>query len=146
VNEVVAFQHIEFRRFGLEIEFFTVGTKIPAPISFDASQIKQALLNILANARDAMRDSAIGSKVTVSIDADADWQSIIIEDNGPGIDVDDVQSVFEPFFSTKDTGTGLGLVVTQQIMFEHGGAIVIEPAATVDNQTGTRVRLSLPTT
>jgi len=145
VSEVVAFQHVEFQQSGFTIEFTPSSTGLHSVISFDAAQVKQALLNILANARDAMRDSGIGDTVRVVIDVDDDWQHIIVEDNGPGIDSDNIQSVFEPFFSTKDTGTGLGLVVTQQIMFEHGGKITINPAAADKTLLhGTRVTLSLP--
>jgi signal transduction histidine kinase len=69
-----------------------------------------------------------------------DHLEILIEDNGPGIPADILPKVFEPLFSTKSFGTGLGLPTVKRIMEQHGGSIAI--ASTV--QSGTRVTLRLP--
>ena len=63
-----------------------------------------------------------------------------IADTGLGIDGKDLPKVFEPFFSTKETGTGLGLALTQQIIQEHGGSIAVESVP----QRGTVFTIRLP--
>jgi signal transduction histidine kinase len=79
-------------------------------------------------------------RISVVTRTQGDRLDIIIEDNGPGIPADILPKVFEPLFSTKSFGTGLGLPTVKQIIEQHGGTIALtsSPAA------GTRVALSLP--
>jgi len=65
---------------------------------------------------------------------------ITVKDNGPGIPAAEVNRVFEPFFSTKKSGTGLGLTLVQQIVNEHGGSI----GCTSTQGEGTMFKLSIP--
>jgi signal transduction histidine kinase len=64
---------------------------------------------------------------------------IRVEDDGPGIPAEHLPKIFEPFFSTKDGGTGLGLALTQQIIVEHGGRIQVEAS-----ERGTTFAIELP--
>jgi signal transduction histidine kinase len=67
----------------------------------------------------------------------------VIEDDGPGIARADLGRVFQPYFTTKDRGTGIGLTITHRIVTEHGGTIKVEsPVPESDN--GTRVTIDLP--
>mgnify|MGYP002641806735 CR=1 FL=1 len=90
----------------------------------DENQLRQALLNLLRNAGEAM--TAQGGTLKISTRHDGDQVELRLEDSGPGITPEDQKRIFEPFFSTKETGTGLGLALTQQIFLEHGGTIEVE--------------------
>lgn len=111
----------------------------PAPRALvDPGQLRQGMLNIVRNGREAMPD---GGKLKVRTSRDNGSAIIEVTDEGLGIPDDLRGRVFEPFFSTKESGTGLGLSLTQQIVAEHGGSIEIAANA----PKGTRVMLSLPT-
>jgi two-component system NtrC family sensor kinase len=112
------------------------------PIAVDENQIRQALLNLLRNAIEAMAGS--GGELTVETRQlsgdDSPLVEVRVTDQGPGIDPDVLAQVYEPFFSTKDGGTGLGLALTQQIIHEHGGRISVES----QRGQGTTFVVSLP--
>jgi two-component system NtrC family sensor kinase len=99
------------------------------PVRVDDAQMRQALLNLVRNAADAVEEVG-GGRVVVStrhvVDGDLDGDErveISVSDTGPGIAEDVVPKLFEPFFSTKQGGTGLGLALTHQIIREHGGVL-----------------------
>lgn len=111
----------------------------PAPRALvDPGQLRQGMLNIMRNGREAMPD---GGKLKVRTSRDDGSAIIEVADEGLGIPDALRGRVFEPFFSTKESGTGLGLSLTQQIIAEHGGSIEIA----ANTPKGTRVMLSLPT-
>ncbi|HUS65101.1 MAG TPA: ATP-binding protein [Kofleriaceae bacterium] len=88
----------------------------------DDAQVRQALLNLMRNAADAVAD--IGGTVKVATRRGEDGMvEISVEDDGPGIVEEMAGKIFEPFFSTKEGGTGLGLALTHQIVRDHGGTI-----------------------
>lgn len=86
----------------------------------DRKQLKQALLNILRNAFDAMPS---GGPVSISARRADGHVEIAIADQGHGIPPEHLQQIFEPFFTTKATGTGLGLAIAKDIVQGHGGSI-----------------------
>ena len=104
----------------------------------DESQLRQALLNLLRNAAEAMPDG--GRLQIAALSADQGTVELTIADTGHGIAPEHLPKIFEPFFSTKDGGTGLGLALTQQIIVEHGGRIEV----TSRNGHGTTFTISLP--
>lgn len=97
------------------------------PVRVDDAQMRQALLNLVRNAADAVQDVGGGRVVVrtrhVAGDGVDERMEISVSDTGPGIAEDVVPKLFEPFFSTKQGGTGLGLALTHQIIREHGGAL-----------------------
>ncbi len=142
VTDVVAFAKPEADRqsctFQLEVE------KPLPPVLFDEAQIRQALLNLLRNAREAMPDGGI---IRVRVAGDGMAVRVDVEDQGGGIPEEIRARVFDPFFSTKGEGTGLGLAITRQILEAHGGAIDCETGidkAPDGTSRGTRFRISLP--
>jgi two-component system NtrC family sensor kinase len=135
VRDVVDFARPEVERSGLSITL-DVSEPVP-PALFDEAQIRQALLNLLRNAREAMSD---GGAIEVHVRADGMSVAIDIDDRGGGIPEDIRAHVFDPFFSTKGEGTGLGLPITRQIAVAHGGTLGCEPR----EGGGTRFRLTLP--
>ena len=104
----------------------------------DESQIRQALMNLVRNAREAMAGGGV-LQVQAGVTNDGRVR-IAITDNGPGIPVADLPRIFEPFFSTKQKGTGLGLALVHQIISEHGGRIDVEHPP----EGGTRFVIFLP--
>ncbi len=94
----------------------------------DADQLKQVLLNLLGNAADSM---ACGGEIHITCHAerDADGRPMVVVricDTGSGMPQDVQHRIFEPFFSTKEKGTGLGLCIAAQIMARHDGGLVLE--------------------
>lgn len=89
----------------------------------DPSQIKQVLINIFLNAVDAMPQ---GGKLIISASLEDPYINIIISDSGMGIKRENLDRLFTPFFSTKEGGTGIGLLISKRIVEGHGGRIAIE--------------------
>ncbi len=92
------------------------------PVLGQGDQLKQVFLNLVLNAVEAMPG---GGRLTVSISEDIDELKITFSDTGTGISQEDLSKIFEPFFSTKHSGSGLGLAVSQQIVISHGGAMEV---------------------
>jgi signal transduction histidine kinase len=117
---------------------------IPSPIvAIDPERMQRVIGNLLENAEHAMSEPLPGNRpprIGVATRMQGGHLEIIVEDNGPGIPADVLPKVFEPLFSTKSFGTGLGLPTVKQIIEQHGGAIAI----TSTPATGTRVTLRLP--
>src|SRR5262249_31642551 len=99
------------------------------PVSADATQIQQALLNVITNALDAMREGGtLRVRTAVGRRDGHDWARVSIGAPGPGTPPDPLKQIFEPFFTTKELGkgAGLGLFITQQVVRDHGGDIDVE--------------------
>jgi signal transduction histidine kinase len=88
----------------------------------DRGQIKQAFFNVIRNALQAMPD---GGVLTVSLHATDGSVGITFRDTGVGIEPSDLGRIFEPYHTTKEAGSGLGLMVVQRIVQDHGGQIEI---------------------
>lgn len=95
------------------------------PVTMDADRMTQVLLNLLMNAIEAMPDGGTLS-VTVEVDDSNRYARFTIRDTGNGIEADDLNHVFDPYFTTKASGTGLGLAVVHKIVESHGGDIQVE--------------------
>ncbi len=91
----------------------------------DPAQLNQVIVNVVINAIQAMPD---GGTLTISTISQEDWASIRVEDTGQGIEEENKDKIFLPFFTTKDVdeGTGLGLSVVYGIVNEHGGCIEVD--------------------
>jgi signal transduction histidine kinase len=119
------------------IKELTSGLEIPV----DRERLLRAFLNILDNAVDALGEKdAPGNRLTVSADVAAERLEIRVTDTGPGIPAANLDKIFEPLFSTKPFGFGLGLPVVKNIMTEHGGGVDIDSTM----GRGTAVTLWLP--
>jgi PAS domain S-box-containing protein len=107
------------------------------PLPIDAEQIKQALVNLIKNAIQAMTR---GGVLTLQTDLGSEGVWLSVTDTGGGIPQDQINRIFEPFYTTKKKGTGLGLMIVQRIIREHGGRIELESHV----GTGTTFRIWLP--
>ncbi|MBS4023607.1 MAG: PAS domain-containing protein [Dethiobacter sp.] len=93
------------------------------PVRIDSAQIKQVLLNLAANAIQAMPG---GGRLTISASACGGKAFVKFKDTGCGIDEAITKKIFDPFFTTKENGTGLGLAISYRIMEAHGGHLFVE--------------------
>ena len=115
-------------------------TLIEATIFGDAGKIRQVLLNLMKNALDAMPR---GGVLTVGIDKSNDGGfTLSIADTGKGIDVNQLNQIFSPYFTTKTEGTGLGLPFVLKTIENHGGTISVESEINI----GTKFLISFPPT
>jgi two-component system sensor histidine kinase HydH len=91
----------------------------------DPVRLTQALLNLEINALQAVERKG---RIVVSARLAGEWFSIAVSDNGPGIPPEKLPSIFDPYFTTKSEGSGLGLWIAQQIITAHGGNITAQNA------------------
>ena len=110
----------------------------PSIINVDGEQINRVFLNVIINSVEAMPE---GGTMTVSTSIEEDLFVVKIQDTGEGIPEEDIIRIFDPFFSTKPTGVGLGLSITYGIVVSHGGMIGVESIW----KRGTVFTISLPT-
>ncbi len=91
----------------------------------DPSQLEQVFLNLLLNAAEAMPE---GGAVTLSASYDIATDTVRIEvsDTGPGLEEENIEKIFKPFYTTKPRGTGLGLAICRRLINQHGGDIGVE--------------------
>lgn len=106
-------------------------------IQFDSDKLKQAFMNVVLNAMEAMPQ---GGVLRVSTFTENDSVCIKVKDTGIGIPAEDLEHLFEPFFTRKARGTGLGLANVKRILEEHGGTVEIDSIP----DEGTEVLLWLP--
>ncbi len=121
-------------------------TYMPRPalprVMADAAQLKQVLLNLLGNAADAMPGGG-EIRITANAEKDADGRPMVVVricDTGPGMPQDVQRRIFEPFFSTKEKGTGLGLCIAAQVMARHRGGLVLQSST----EKGTTFAIWMP--
>jgi signal transduction histidine kinase len=110
----------------------------PAPVMAVGSQIQQVFINLILNAADAMPE---GGNLIIQAHPMPDGVEILFQDEGKGIPWEKQTNIFEPFFSTKEGGTGLGLTVSYNIVTAHGGVLEYLPERT----PGACFRIYLPT-
>ena len=106
-------------------------------VPLDPAQIKQALVNLIKNAMQAMTKSGV---LTVSTGSGREGVWVSVSDTGCGIPGEQLNRIFEPFFTTKKKGSGLGLMIVQRIVREHDGLIKLESHP----GRGTTFRIWLP--
>jgi C4-dicarboxylate-specific signal transduction histidine kinase len=126
LHEVCSFVEFEARRMGLAFEEEYAAEDLV--IRADLVQIEQVLLNLIRNALDALREIPEERRRLVlrTLRAGSDKVKIAVEDNGPGIDETLRRRLFDPFFSTKETGMGMGLAISQTIVTGHHGRILVD--------------------
>jgi PAS domain S-box-containing protein len=135
IRETLTLLGPELENRGLEVKE-KLGRRLDAtPI--DANQIKQVLVNLIKNAMQAMTK---GGTLTVESGQNSDCIWFSVADTGGGIAQEQINHIFEPFYTTKKKGSGLGLMIVQRIVRQHGGRIEVE--SNVGH--GTKFRIWLP--
>ena len=135
VRETMDLLRPELDNRGIRIEE-NISNRLPlAPI--DAAQIKQVLVNLCKNAMQAMTR---GGVLTLGVEPRENGVCLVVADTGGGIPQEMLSRIFEPFYTTKKKGSGLGLMIVQRIVRDHGGRIQIESNV----GQGTSFRVWLP--
>jgi signal transduction histidine kinase len=135
LQALVDFHEPEMREAEVSLRFYPgvdVGL-VPA----DWDHVQAAIVNLLRNAKEA---TPVGGEVLVSTVRDGNFVLIRVTDTGAGIPVELRPQVFEPYFSTKKTGTGLGLPTVRRVVEEHGGSLNMQSEV----GKGTQFTLRLP--
>lgn len=113
-----------------------VPAALPA-VTADRDHLKQVLLNLAVN---AVQATPAGGAVTLEARADRDRLTLAVADTGPGIQPEVLSRIFDPYFTTKPGGLGLGLTIARRIVEAHGGTLEVDSRP----GQGTRARVSLP--
>ena len=125
----------------IQIQNVTLEKRLgPVPlVDADYGQLRQACVNVIMNACEAM---SRGGKLAIDtgVIEGGKWVELAFQDNGPGIPPDHLTKIFDPFFTTKEKGTGLGLSVVYGIVERHGGKIDLK----TEVGKGTRIGIRLP--
>ncbi len=121
LEALIDFHHWQWEQQEIHVQLHL--PKDPIFVLADAQQLRQALLNIVQNAVDV---SDPGQTIDISVSTSDAMALIDICDQGPGMDPDVQQRLFEPFYTTKTSGTGLGLPMTQEIIEQHDGHLRVQ--------------------
>jgi len=121
VRDLLEFVRPELDAAGVEVTL-SLAPELPRVLA-DVAQLRQLLLNLLRNAREAMGS---GGALSVATRGGENAVEIEVRDSGPGIPEGRLARIFDPFFTTKERGTGLGLAMAQEIAQEHGGQLSCE--------------------
>ncbi|MCW3121564.1 MAG: hypothetical protein JWQ38_1056 [Flavipsychrobacter sp.] len=126
IERAIRLKKQELDERGIQLKFHTGSSLIW--IKADPGQIEQVMINLLNNAIDALEQHPDPLLEIISETAD-NKTTIQVIDNGQGIEMDNLDKIFIPFFSTKNQGTGIGLSLSKQIMRMHGGSIKVSSTA-----------------
>jgi len=122
IRELIEFIHFELEENSIEVEV-NLEDNLPE-LKLDEKLIKQAFLNIIKNSQAAMEDG--GGRLKVTSYRVHDTVAVTVSDTGPGIPEDIKNKIFEPYFTTKMSGSGLGLTLVYKIMKEHNAEIRLD--------------------
>lgn len=141
-NRATEFTEIFSRESGLLVQI-TISPQLPK-IQADSAMLEQVFVNLVKNANDALLEHQVKNPqivVSAEINENQDYLFVNFDDNGPGVPEEKVDSLFTPFFTTKESGkgTGLGLSIARGIANRHGGDLTYEK----NEKGGARFRLSL---
>jgi signal transduction histidine kinase len=136
IDEVKSTLKLNNKKINIEQDY----KKINIIVSGDEKRLQQAFTNIILNGCQAIPDSRDDGIVRVSINENGKNVDISVTDNGDGIPSEDITRIFEPFFSTKTIGAGLGLAITKKIIEDHYGKIVVDSTF----KKGTTFKITLP--
>ncbi|WP_264740244.1 ATP-binding protein [Cytobacillus firmus] len=136
INYVISIIHEQAANQNIRLE--TENLESIPKVQCDENMLKQAFINLVKNAMESMTE---GGTILISAKvAEGDQVLISIKDEGCGIDAENMERVVDPFYTTKPDGTGLGLMVTKQIVDEHKAGITFES----EKGKGTIVNLTIP--
>ena len=126
---------------GRKVELVSVITPEALPILGDRIQLQQVILNLVVNGIDAMRDTPSENRIiSIRTSRVENFAQLSVSDRGPGIPEDKLKEVFEPFFTSKAEGMGMGLSIARTIIEAHNGLI----SAKNRDHGGATFRIRLP--
>lgn len=123
VNYTLDFMHNELDEHNVKIE--KKFAEVAPLVLGDENQLKQAFFNIIKNSMQAMSTGGVIA-IECHVNEEKDTLSLVMSDTGNGISADDITKVFDPYFTKKNKGTGLGLMIVERIIREHGAELLVE--------------------
>ncbi|UFW41684.1 HAMP domain-containing histidine kinase [Bradyrhizobium sp. WSM471] len=142
LNEVVqeTIQFISALAVGRKFEMTNVRTPDSLPVLGDRIQLQQVILNIVVNGMDAMKDTSSENRISIRTSRAGKFAQVSVSDRGSGIPEDKLKEVFEPFYTSKVEGMGMGLSIARTIIEAHNGVI----SARNRDHGGASFRIRLP--
>ena len=137
VNEVLKMVEASLKNHNIEIEVFC---NIKNEMYAYPNELFQVLINLINNGKDAYLGQNIGGKIFIKCQENDDNFLISVEDEAGGIKLDDVNKVFEPYFTTKDTGTGIGLYMSKMIIDKDFNGLL----SVANTDKGAKFTINLP--
>lgn len=138
IYDLMQFLDLELKENNIQVEM-AIEDNLPAVLA-DHRYLRIAFLNLIKNAIEVFDNQKQGNKITIKISENYPFVELLIADNGPGILPEKLEKIFEPYFSTKSFGTGIGLTMVHKIVTEHNGNIKVESQIDV----GTSFTLMIP--
>jgi signal transduction histidine kinase len=125
INEVIGLARSVTNQNGVSVQIRLAEALLP--VEGDRIQLQQVLLNLILNAAEAMSSVEEGAReVLISTEQDQAGVLVAVRDSGPGIDPARLDRVFDAFYTTKSSGTGMGLSICRSIIHAHGGKLWAE--------------------
>lgn len=137
IEHVVQFSTPEAERLGVQIQSH-LDFSLPM-VFLDTGRVRQALLNLVINARQALEGRGSGT-ITLITRREGNHAVVEIVDDGPGMEAETLRQCLQVYYSTKKAGSGLGMATVRRIVEAHGGTLAIESSP----GNGTRISLSFP--
>ncbi|MGB5746620.1 MAG: ATP-binding protein [Desulfobacterales bacterium] len=138
IMEAIKLSAVTLRKSGVELE--SVLAEDLLPCKADAALIEAMALNILNNSAEAMKQMEAGKKIVVTSSVEGESVILTISDSGPGIAPDVKDKIFDPYFTTKSDGTGIGLSLSHRIVTDHGGSLTVADS----DLGGAEFRIEIP--
>jgi len=138
ITEALNLSAVSLRKSGVELER-VLSEDLP-PCKADAALIEAMVLNILNNAAEAMKQMETGKKIVVTSSVEGESVILTISDSGPGIAPEVKNKIFDPYFTTKSDGTGIGLSLSHRIVTDHGGTLTVADS----DLGGAEFRIKIP--
>jgi len=123
IEEAIKLATVNLRKYGITLEAHL--KKGLSKVYADIQLIEQIILNLLSNAAEAMKEVSGTKKILISASESKEHIIIKVGDSGPGIPLNMRETIFEPFYTTKKTGSGIGLSICQRIISDHNGTISV---------------------
>ncbi len=138
IKEVVNICEVTLRKKGIKIEK-ALASDLPL-CQADTNLIEQVIINLINNAAEAMRNMGGGKKISITSSKEKNCILITVSDSGQGVPLTIKDQVFDPFYSTKNDGTGIGLNIAYRIITDHGGSLNLADS----RSGGAEFRIELP--
>ena len=138
IGEAINLCQVTLRKSGIRLDV-RLGQDLPR-CRIDPHLIEEVVLNLLTNAAEALKTVRHDKTIRISSSQTGDIIRVCVADSGPGIPPERCQAIFDPFYTTKDGSTGIGLSLSQRIINDHGGTL----AAASEKSGGARFVIELP--
>jgi PAS domain S-box-containing protein len=138
INEALNLSEVALRKGGIKLKK-ALAPDLPL-CQADPNLIEQVILNLINNATEAMQDMKKGKTIEITSSLEKNCILMTVSDSGPGVPLDMKDQLFDPFYSTKNNGTGIGLSISNRIITDHGGSMDISKS----RWGGAEFRIELP--